>query len=26
LHAGAAALHGFVRRDGILERMLPRAD
>ena len=23
LHIGAAALHGFVRRDGILERMLP---
>jgi cytochrome b561 len=24
MHAGAAMLHGFVRRDGILERMLPR--
>jgi cytochrome b561 len=24
LHISAAALHGFIRRDGILERMLPR--
>jgi cytochrome b561 len=24
LHAGAAAWHGFIRRDGILDRMLPR--
>lgn len=24
LHIGAALLHGFYRRDGILERMLPR--
>jgi cytochrome b561 len=24
LHIGAALMHGFVRRDGILERMLPR--
>lgn len=24
LHVGAALMHGFVRRDGILERMLPR--
>lgn len=24
LHIGAALLHGFVRRDGILDRMLPR--
>lgn len=24
MHVAAAALHGFVRRDGILERMLPR--
>jgi cytochrome b561 len=24
LHVGAALLHGFVRRDSILERMLPR--
>jgi cytochrome b561 len=24
LHTGAAALHGFVRRDDVLERMLPR--
>jgi cytochrome b561 len=24
LHIGAALLHGFIRRDGILERMLPR--
>lgn len=24
LHVGAALLHGFFRRDGILERMLPR--
>jgi cytochrome b561 len=23
-HIGAALLHGFIRRDGILERMLPR--
>jgi len=24
LHVGAALMHGFLRRDGILERMLPR--
>jgi cytochrome b561 len=24
LHIGAALMHGFIRRDGILERMLPR--
>jgi cytochrome b561 len=24
LHVGAALMHGFVRRDGIFERMLPR--
>jgi cytochrome b561 len=24
MHAGAALMHGFIRRDGILERMLPR--
>jgi cytochrome b561 len=24
LHVGAALMHGFIRRDGILERMLPR--
>jgi cytochrome b561 len=24
LHGGAALMHGFIRRDGILERMLPR--
>jgi cytochrome b561 len=24
LHTGAALLHGFYRRDGVLERMLPR--
>lgn len=24
LHIGAALLHGFIRRDGILERMLPK--
>ncbi|HYM73088.1 MAG TPA: cytochrome b [Stellaceae bacterium] len=24
-HIGAALIHGFVRRDGILERMLPRS-
>jgi len=24
LHVGAAARHGFIRRDGILDRMLPR--
>jgi cytochrome b561 len=24
LHAGAAAWHGFIRRDGVLDRMLPR--
>ena len=23
-HIGAALMHGFIRRDGILERMLPR--
>ncbi|HTW54653.1 MAG TPA: cytochrome b [Stellaceae bacterium] len=25
LHIGAALMHGFIRRDGILERMLPKA-
>lgn len=25
LHIGAALMHGFIRRDGILERMLPRS-
>jgi cytochrome b561 len=24
MHVGAALMHGFIRRDGILERMLPR--
>jgi cytochrome b561 len=24
LHVGAALMHGFIRRDGILERMLPK--
>jgi cytochrome b561 len=24
MHAAAAMMHGFIRRDGILERMLPR--
>jgi cytochrome b561 len=24
MHIGAALMHGFIRRDGILERMLPR--
>ncbi len=24
MHGGAALMHGFIRRDGILERMLPR--
>jgi cytochrome b561 len=24
LHVSAALMHGFLRRDGILERMLPR--
>jgi len=24
LHIGAALMHGFIRRDGVFERMLPR--